>query len=81
MLRKSREEILKDFKAQIAQGKILVGVGAGTGITAKCSEAADVDILIIYNSGRYRAAPWQASSPTAMLTPSYRKWAAKFSPS
>ena len=68
MLRKSREEILKDFKAQIAQGKILVGVGAGTGITAKCSEAADVDILIIYNS-------------TAMLTPSYRKWAAKFSPS
>ena len=58
MLRKSREEILKDFKAQIAQGKILVGVGAGTGITAKCSEAADV-----------------------MLTPSYRKWAAKFSPS
>ena len=56
MLRKSREEILKDFKAQIAQGKILVGVGAGTGITAKCSEAADVDILIIYNSGRYRMA-------------------------
>ena len=32
MLRKSREEILKDFKAQIAQGKILVGVGAGTGM-------------------------------------------------
>ena len=31
MLRKSREEILKDFKAQVAQGKILVGVGAGTG--------------------------------------------------
>ena len=50
MLRKSREEILKDFKAQVAQGKILVGVGAGTGITAKCSEKADVDMLIIYNS-------------------------------
>ena len=54
MLRKSREEILKDFKAQVAQGKILVGVGAGTGITAKCSEKADVDMLIIYNSGRFR---------------------------
>ena len=56
MLRKSREEILKDFKAQVAQGKILVGVGAGTGITAKCSEKADVDMLIIYNSGRFRMA-------------------------
>ncbi|MCR5576625.1 MAG: phosphoenolpyruvate hydrolase family protein [Oscillospiraceae bacterium] len=56
MLRKSRSEILADFRAQIAQGKILVGVGAGTGITAKCSEKADVDMLIIYNSGRYRMA-------------------------
>ena len=56
MLFKSREEIIADFKAQIAQGKILVGVGAGTGITAKCSEKADVDMLIIYNSGRYRMA-------------------------
>ena len=52
MLRKTRSEILADFKAQVAQGKILVGVGAGTGITAKCSEKADVDMLIIYNSGR-----------------------------
>lgn len=56
MLRKSRSEILKDFREQIAQGKILVGVGAGTGITAKCSEKADVDMLIIYNSGRFRMA-------------------------
>lgn len=56
MLYKSREEIIADFKAQIAAGKILVGVGAGTGITAKCSEKANVDMLIIYNSGRYRMA-------------------------
>ena len=56
MLKKSRSEILKDFREQIAQGKILVGVGAGTGITAKCSEKADVDMLIIYNSGRFRMA-------------------------
>ncbi len=56
MLFKSRQEILKDFRNQIAQGKILVGVGAGTGITAKCSEKADVDMLIIYNSGRFRMA-------------------------
>ena len=56
MLRKTRSEIMDDFKAQVAQGKILVGVGAGTGITAKCSEKADVDMLIIYNSGRFRMA-------------------------
>lgn len=47
---------MRDFKEQVAQGKILVGVGAGTGITAKCSEKADVDMLIIYNSGRFRMA-------------------------
>lgn len=56
MLHKSRQEILDGFRAQIAQGKILVGVGAGTGITAKCSEKAGVDMLIIYNSGRFRMA-------------------------
>ena len=56
MLRKTRSEILADFKEQVKQGKILVGVGAGTGITAKCSEKADVDMLIIYNSGRFRMA-------------------------
>lgn len=56
MLKKSRAEIMKDFKKQVANGKILVGVGAGTGITAKCSEKANVDMLIIYNSGRFRMA-------------------------
>ena len=56
MLRKSRQEILQDLKNQVKEGKILVGVGAGTGITAKCSEKADVDMLIIYNSGRFRMA-------------------------
>lgn len=71
MLRKTRSEIMRDFKEQVAQGKILVGVGAGTGITAKCSEKADVDMLIIYNSGRFRMAGLQitlkrnASSATA----------------
>lgn len=52
----SREENIAKFKEQIAQGKILVGVGAGTGITAKSSEAGGADMLIIYNSGRYRMA-------------------------
>lgn len=56
MLKKTRAEIMADFRAQVAAGKILVGVGAGTGITAKCSEKAGVDMLIIYNSGRFRMA-------------------------
>ena len=56
MLKKTRAQIMDDFRAQVAAGKILVGVGAGTGITAKYSEKAGVDMLIIYNSGRFRMA-------------------------
>ncbi|MDR4075784.1 MAG: phosphoenolpyruvate hydrolase family protein [Eubacterium sp.] len=44
------------YKEQRAKGDILVGVGAGTGITAKSSERGGADMLIIYNSGRYRMA-------------------------
>ena len=56
MNKKSRMEILDTFRKQIAEGNILVGVGAGTGITAKSSEAGGADMLIIYNSGRFRMA-------------------------
>ena len=56
MDRRSRKEILKGFHEQIENGKILVGVGAGTGISAKYAEAGGADMLIIYNSGRYRMA-------------------------
>jgi predicted TIM-barrel enzyme len=52
----TRTEIMQQFKKQIEDGKILVGVGAGTGITAKSSEQGGADMLIIYNSGRYRMA-------------------------
>ncbi|GAA0443302.1 phosphoenolpyruvate hydrolase family protein [Virgibacillus salarius] len=52
----SREEILNRFKEEVNEGKILLGVGAGTGITAKSSEAGGADLLIVYNSGRYRMA-------------------------
>lgn len=52
----SRSEILSKFKEEVAQGRILLGVGAGTGITAKMSEAGGADMLIIYNSGRFRMA-------------------------
>ncbi|MCM3238655.1 phosphoenolpyruvate hydrolase family protein [Heyndrickxia oleronia] len=52
----SRQEILNRFKEEITNGNILLGVGAGTGITAKSSEAGGADMLIVYNSGRYRMA-------------------------
>lgn len=52
----TRKEIMAKFREEVKQGKILLGVGAGTGITAKSSEAGGADMLIIYNSGRYRMA-------------------------
>ncbi len=52
----TRKEIMEMYRKQIAEGKILLGVGAGTGITAKFSEKGGADMLIIYNSGRYRMA-------------------------
>lgn len=52
----TRKEVMAKFKGEVENGKILVGVGAGTGITAKSSEAGGADMLIIYNSGRYRMA-------------------------
>lgn len=52
----ARQEILNRFKEEIKNGNILLGVGAGTGITAKSSEAGGADMLIVYNSYRYRMA-------------------------
>ncbi len=52
----SRKEIMEKFKQQVESGEMLLGVGAGTGITAKSSEAGGADMFIIYNSGRYRMA-------------------------
>jgi predicted TIM-barrel enzyme len=51
-----RQEILKRLRAQVESGKPIVGCGAGTGISAKFAEAGGADIIIIYNSGRYRMA-------------------------
>jgi predicted TIM-barrel enzyme len=51
-----RDVILERLKKQIDQGKAIVGAGAGTGISAKSAEAGGVDLIIIYNSGRYRMA-------------------------
>jgi len=52
----SRTEILKRVRAEVAAGRPIVGCGAGTGISAKSAEAGGADLIIIYNSGRYRMA-------------------------
>src|SRR6187549_1109825 len=49
-------ESLRRLKAQVASGMPIIGAGAGTGISAKFAERGGVDIIIIYNSGRYRMA-------------------------
>ena len=51
-----RSACLKQWRAGSAQGTLILGAGAGTGISAKCAEAAGADLIIIYNSGRYRMA-------------------------
>jgi predicted TIM-barrel enzyme len=51
-----RRDILEKFHAMIGQGVPIVGGGAGTGLSAKAEEAGGIDLIIIYNSGRYRMA-------------------------
>jgi predicted TIM-barrel enzyme len=52
----TREECLRRLRAQVAAGKPIVGGGAGIGLSAKCAEAGGIDLIIIYNSGRFRMA-------------------------
>ncbi len=52
----SRDEILARLRAKVEQGQPIIGGGAGTGISAKMSEAGGIDLLVIYNSGRFRMA-------------------------
>ncbi len=56
MPRIARQELLNRFRAKIARGEALIGGGAGTGLSAKCEEAGGIDLIVIYNSGRYRMA-------------------------
>ena len=49
-----REDVLEKLRAKVAAGRPIVGGGAGTGISAKMAEAGGIDLLIIYNSGRFR---------------------------
>lgn len=50
----TRPEILNRLRAKVASGKPIIGGGAGTGISAKLEEAGGIDLIVIYNSGRFR---------------------------
>ena len=52
----TRKEALARLRAQVESGLPIIGAGAGTGLSAKCAEAGGADLIIIYNSGRYRMA-------------------------
>src|SRR2546422_3871720 len=55
-MRESRTSILARFREKIAAGQPIIGGGAGTGLSAKCEEAAGIDLIVVYNSGRFRMA-------------------------
>lgn len=54
MNRQSRSEILEALRFQVQSGRPILGGGAGTGLSAKCAEAGGIDLIIIYNSGKFR---------------------------
>lgn len=52
----NKEDALQRLHGEVKEGRPIVGAGAGTGLSAKCAEAGGTDLIIIYNSGRYRMA-------------------------
>jgi predicted TIM-barrel enzyme len=55
-MRFERSALMEKFRVMVARGEPIVGGGAGTGLSAKCEEAGGIDLIVIYNSGRYRMA-------------------------
>jgi predicted TIM-barrel enzyme len=56
MARIARKDILTTLRGLVSRGEPIIGGGAGTGLSAKCEEAGGIDLIVIYNSGRYRMA-------------------------
>ncbi|MGA3250004.1 MAG: phosphoenolpyruvate hydrolase family protein [Paraburkholderia sp.] len=56
MPRFERNELLQKFQSMVSARQPIIGGGAGTGLSAKCEEAGGIDLIVIYNSGRYRMA-------------------------
>lgn len=59
-----RSEILERLRAELASGRAIIGAGAGSGLAAKCEEAGGADMIIVYNSGRFRSAGLSSSVGT-----------------
>ncbi len=55
-MRHTREQVLERLRAQLRQGRAIIGAGAGTGLSAKFAEIGGADLIIVYNSGRFRMA-------------------------
>ena len=55
-MRFERSALMEKFRGMVARGEPIVGGGAGTGLSAKCEEEGGIDLIVIYNSGRYRMA-------------------------
>jgi predicted TIM-barrel enzyme len=62
MTRFARADLLAKFRGMVERREPIVGAGAGTGLSAKCEEAGGIDLIVIYNSGRYRMAGRGAGS-------------------
>ena len=56
MPRFERSQLLEKYRDMIERNDPIIGGGAGTGLSAKCEEAGGIDLIVIYNSGRYRMA-------------------------
>jgi predicted TIM-barrel enzyme len=56
MVRFERRQLMERFNDMVSRGQPIIGGGAGTGLSAKCEEAGGIDLIILYNSGRYRMA-------------------------
>ena len=56
MPRFERRTLIDKFQGMARRGEPIIGGGAGTGLSAKCEEAGGIDLIVIYNSGRYRMA-------------------------
>jgi len=69
----NRREALARLRAQAALGRPIIGAGAGTGLSAKCAEAGGADLIIIYNSGRYRMAGRGSLAGLVLATPDVRQ--------
>ena len=56
MTRFDRETLVRRFRGMADRGEPIIGGGAGTGLSAKCEESGGIDLIVLYNSGRYRMA-------------------------